>query len=322
MRKLFANLILILFLFTITGCANSFNNPNPDGKNYNLFLIDDNDVICNEFNKEYQSGTKITFESSVVYDASYSVYLNNKKIQPIKTENRTHYYEFTMPNQDVVIYTSFNHQPLKKQYSFSDLYDWTKSLSNVKNVAVYIKNDSFKEFSKVYYISNKTDVNKLIDVLDQSLVMQFYHEEISKDPNLVIKYNTDSNSYSLKFIDNILIYEENNRTEYYKIKNEQYEIIQKFIFESHEITYKFEYNGKSSDIKKVNGDSFVKKFNKINAVEFIKYSGVEFSTVDAEYYIDSVYGKIELITKDIFRLNGNYFQIIDGNIFWPVQYVK
>ena len=87
------------------------------------------------------------------------------------------------------------------------------------------------------------------------------------------------------------------------------------------VTYSFIYDGLSSDVKKSDDDSFSITYFNINSVEFVPYNGAEID-FDATFYLDSRYGKINLLTPTVFELNGTYYQIVSGEEYWAYNYCQ
>jgi hypothetical protein len=53
----------------------------------------------------------------------------------------------------------------------------------------------------------------------------------------------------------------------------------------------------------------------MDSVEFIPYTGEPIEAT-AEFYIDSGYGKINLLTPTYFELNGICYEIVYDNGYW------
>ena len=87
------------------------------------------------------------------------------------------------------------------------------------------------------------------------------------------------------------------------------------------ITYSFKYDGRSSDIKRYDDESFSIDYFSIGSVEFIPYEGEPIET-NSPYYLDSGYGKINLLNSTVFELNGEYYEIISGAENWAYKHCK
>jgi DNA helicase HerA-like ATPase len=59
----------------------------------------------------------------------------------------------------------------------------------------------------------------------------------------------------------------------------------------------------------------------ISDIEFIPYEGDTFDS-NSTFYLDSRYGKINLLSSTIFELNGIYYEIVSGSEYWAYDYCR
>ena len=168
----------------------------------------------------------------------------------------------------------------------------------------------------------------MLDILKQPLVK---YDSIESDRphednitpielRTTIIYYIGEYAFSLNFTNNMLYWNDFSTSQRFKFKDDNF-VVPYAALEYESKTYKFEYDGLSSDVKRIDDDSFVERFFNINSIEFIEHNG-GIPGVNPVYYLDSRYGKIELITSNIFRLNDKYYKVIEGTDYWAYNYCQ
>ena len=87
------------------------------------------------------------------------------------------------------------------------------------------------------------------------------------------------------------------------------------------VTYSFRYDGYSSDVKSYDDEGFAIRYFQISSVEFVPYEGESIDTA-SPFYLDSRYGKINLISPTVFELNGEYYEIVSNAQYWAYTYCR
>lgn len=229
-----------------------------------------------------------------------------------------------MPEENVTIHLTYDQFYGKDQYVFSDLH----SLKFMKNevIKVSVKTTNYAEkysFIETRYSSLQSDIDNFKAIVDQRLIKAdnsiasnaIYGNEYS------FYYNTESHGERidvLEFNDAFFTWNDFSSWQAFKFEDENY--ILPIIEEPELITYSFKYDGHSSDVKRYGDESFSIDFFNIREVEFVPYKGEPIETNSA-FYLDSGYGKINLLNPTIFELNGEYYEIISGMEYWAYTYL-
>ena len=193
-------------------------------------------------------------------------------------------------------------------------------------IKVSVKTTNYAEkysFIETRYSSLQSDIDNFKAIVDQRLIKAdnsiasnaIYGNEYS------FYYNTESHGDRidvLEFNDAFFTWNDFSSWQAFKFEDENY--ILPIIEEPELITYSFKYDGHSSDVKRYDDESFSIDYFNIREVEFVPYQGKPIETNSA-FYLDSGYGKINLLNSTIFELNGEYYEIISGVEYWAYTYL-
>ena len=354
MKKILISMFLFLFALCFIGCDGGkilpigcihqdFNKDNvcdKCGKDdigssgsvltdmYSVEVTGSTDSLKERIPELIQAGSKVEIKANPVTDITLHVFINGEEVKMSHFDSDYWGFEFIMPEENITIHLTYDQFYGKNDYTFSELYYWVDSLKNVDKVAIYNKDYTYKSFSEIYYITKQSDIKCMIDILKQPLIKYdsiesdglLYDNIIPIEFRTTIIYYEGEYAYSLNFTNNMLYWNDFSTSQRFKFKDDNY-VVPNAILEYESKTYKFEYDGLSSDVKKIDDDSFVERFFNINSIEFIEYDG-GIPGVKPIYYIDSRYGKIELIDEHIFKLNEKYYKIATGTEYWAYNYCQ
>ena len=295
---------------------------------YIVTVTGSTDSLIEQIPELIQAGSKIEIKAHPVTDITLHVFINGEEVMMSHFDSDYWGYEFIMPKENITIYLTYDQFYGKNDYTFSDLYYWVDELENVDKVAIYNKDYTYQSFSEIYYLTKQSDINRMLDILEQPLEKyesnEFdkpeYNDIIPIEFNTTIIYYAGEHYYELNFRNNLLHWNDFSTSQLFKFKDPNY-LVPNSALEYESKTYKFEYDGLSSDIRKISDDSFVDRFFNINEIEFIEHNG-GIPGVNPIYYVDSRYGKIELIDAHIFKLNNKYYKIVEGSDYWAYNNSK
>lgn len=295
---------------------------------YSVEVTGLNDSLMEQIPTLIKAGSRIEIKAYNITDITLHVFINGEEVKISHFDSDYWGFEFIMPEENITIHLTYDQFYGKDDYTFNELYYWVDNLENVDKVAIYNKDNTYKSFSEIYYLTNQADINRMLDILKQPLE-KYDSIELDKPQydnitpiefRTTIIYYEGEYAYALNFANNMLYWNDFSTSQRFKFKDDNF-IVPNVALEYESKTYKFEYDGLSSDVKRIDDDSFVERFFNINSIEFIEHDG-GIPGVNPIYYIDSRYGKIELITSNIFRLNDKYYKVIVGTDYWAYNYCQ
>lgn len=343
MKKLFA-LLLTLSIITcvLGGCAflDDFISDISDGENSNIDNTDEDSLpegyysvkvtgskssLMKKIKKSYKAGTLVQIKAYPVTDVTLHIFVNGEEIPMYHFDSDYWGYQFIMPEEDVTIHLTYDQFYGKEEYGFDELYVYMMYLEkygdSINKICTRTYNtDERYSLVENRYSSKEVDIENFKDIFNQRLLKVDDNEIL--DTSIETSYTffyEDSGFGELYFYDNYYHWNDFSSFQIFKFKDESYSIP---VIENPDlITYSFIYDGLSSDIKKYGDDSFSERFFNIDDIEFVPYEGEKIDT-QPEYYVDSRYGIIKLITATIFELNGEYYEILSGENYWAYKYCK
>ena len=319
MKKIFAILLLIsISLCLLVGC-------NGIGNYYSVKVTGNTLSLVYPIMPFYQSGTIVKIKAYPVTDVSLHVFVNGEEIPMSHYDSDYWEFEFVMPDENVNIHLTYDRFYGKDEYAFKDLYHLYFMEYNVTKV--YVKTTNYAEkysFIETRYSTRQSDIDNFKAITQEKLIKAdnsitsgaIYGNEYG------FYYNIESQGERIDFLsfnDTFLTWNDFSTWQAFKFEDENY--VLPTIEDPDLITYSFKYDGLSSDIKRYDDEAFSKKYFQINSVEFIPYEGEAIES-SSPFYLDSRYGKINLISSTIFELNGEYYEIISGADYWAYIYCK
>lgn len=319
MKKILAILLLIsIILCLLVGC-------NGVGNYYGVKVTGDKDSLMQPIMPFYQSGTVVEIKAHPVTDVSLHVFVNGKEIPMSHYDSDYWGFEFVMPEENVTIHLTYDQFYGKDNYEFNDL----NSLDFMRNevLKVSVKTTNYQEkysFIETRYSSRQSDID-IFKAITQENLMKADNSIASNaiyGYEYAFFYNTESQGERidvLEFNDSFFTWNDFSSWQAFKFEDENY--VLPTIEDPDLITYSFKYDGRSSDIKRYDDESFSIDYFSIGSVEFIPYEG-EPIKANSPYYLDSGYGKINLLNSTVFELNGEYYEIISGAENWAYKHCK
>ena len=337
MRKFIIYLVLIVFgLFLVScnslcdecidinkdyicdECGGSIGRTGPIIDSYfKVEVTGSKDSLVKNLKSLYKAGEKVEIKAYQVTDVTLHVFVDDVEIIRKKSDSDYLEFEFIMPKKNITIHLTYDRFYGKNNYSFEELYYYLDNIETKTNkVSMQIINyDEKNSFIENRYSADIEVINDFKNIINKDLVKVNKNGSTGKGKRVVYNYIFNDNVFQqLNFDNNYLAWNDFSSYQLFTFLDTNYTL--PYIENPDLITYQFRYDGLSSDIKKMSDDSFVERFFNIECIEFIPYNG-SLPSVDAEYYLDSRYGKIELISLTIFRLNNNYYEILSGFEYWP-----
>ena len=348
MKKVLVSMFLLVFGLCLVGCEMFCKDHIDENNDYycdkcggglgktpvikeSYFKVEvtgSTDSLMENIPELIQAGSKVEIKAYPVTDITLHVFINGEEAKMSHFDADYWGFEFTMPKENITVHLTYDQFYGKDEYTFSDLYYWVDNLENVDKVAIYNQDCSYKNFSEIYYLTKQSDINRMLDILKQPLEKyDSIESDRPQEDNITpiefrttIIYYVGEYAYSLNFTNNMLYWNDFSTSQRFKFKNDNF-VVPNAALEYESKTYKFEYDGLSSDIKRIDDDSFIERFFNINSIEFIEHDG-GIPGVNPTYYVDSRYGRIVLIGSHIFELNGKYYKIIEGIDYWAYNYCQ
>lgn len=319
MNKIISLLLLIFIgLSLLTGC-NVLDNF------YTVKVTGSKDSLMEPIKSRYQAGTIVEIKAHPVTDISLRVFVNDEEIPMSHFDSDYWGFEFVMPEENVTIHLTYDNFYGKEEYVFDDLCSLKFLTNEITKVSIRTTNYSEKySFIETKYSFKQEDIDNFKAIVDQKLIKAdnnaasdaIYGNEYS------FYYDSESHgeiSETLEFNDEFFTWNDFSSWQAFKFEDENY--VLPTIENPDFVTYSFKYDGRSSDVKKYDDESFSIQYFKIASVEFIPYEGESLGT-DSRFYLDSGYGKINLLSPTVFELNGEYYEIISGMEDWAYYYCR
>lgn len=219
------------------------------------------------------------------------------------------------------------HDPFygKDEFYFAEICHWGDEELDINKVSIRTTNrkDGYS-FIETRYSTKQEDIENFKTLINQKLI-KVDKNAVSDIDYLNVYGVFYSSSYSSNNFDGLVFYDEFynwydfDTFQFFKLEDENF-VLPK-IENPDLVTYSFDYDGYSSDVKKRDDPSVSFHYFGIASVEFVPYVGEDID-IKPDYYIDSRYGFIYLLTPTIFRLNGQYYEIVSGETYWAYNYLQ
>ena len=271
----------------------------------------------------YRAGTVVEIKAYPVTDVSLHVFVNDEQIPMSHFDSDYWGYEFVMPEENVTIHLTYDRFYGRDEFGFDELYGYMMYLKHHENdinkicIKTYNLDEKYS-FVENRYSSNKTDIENFKDIFNQRLI------KIENDATIDTSYRKSYSFYyedyefgELYFYDQYYHWNDFSSYQLFRFLDSNY--VLPTIEDPDFITYSFIYDGRSGDVKKYGDPAFSIRYYSSDSVEFVPYEGEEIH-IDPTFYLDSRYGKINLLTPTIFELNGEYYEIVSNTAYWAYNY--
>ena len=318
MKKLLAVLLLIsISLCLLVGCTGS-------GSFYTVKVTGSVGSLMAPIMPIYQAGTVVKIKAHPVTDITLHVFVNDKEIPMSHFDSDYWGYEFIMPEENVTVHLTYDGFYGRDVYGFDELCYGLEHLDNeVTKVSIRTINyDEKYNFVVTKYSSRQEDIEIFKDIIKQKLIKADNNDASNANNGYEFSfyYNTESHGEMvevLNFNDSFFTWNDFSTWQAFKFEDENYRL--PTIENPDLVTYSFIYDGLSSDVKKYDDESFSVRYFEIDSVEFIPYEGEEIN-IEPVFYLDSRYGKINLLTPTLFELNGVFYEIVSDTTYWAYNY--
>ena len=319
MKKILVYLLLLFNLFALVGCEDNVFDV------YRVTVTGSKDSLMEPIKTFYKAGTVVEIKAYPVTDVTLHVFVNDEQIPMTHFDSDYWGYKFTMPAQDIVIHLTYDSFYGRDEYTFDEVWN-TRFLNNeISKVAVktfdYTKDYSFVVTKYSYKLE---DIIRFKEIVNQKLLKVNEEDIVRTNLRHEIMFFVDDEHHGefaevLNFNDDLFVWNDFASWQAFRFADEAY--ILPAIENPDFITYSFIYDGLSSDVKSYDDESFTERFFNISNIEFIPYEGDTFDS-NSTFYLDSRYGKINLLSSTIFELNGIYYEIVSGSEYWAYDYCR
>ena len=319
MKKYIAVLILVsLCLCLLVGC-------NGIGDYYSVNVTGSEDSLMEPIKISYKAGTIVEIKAHPVTDVSLHVFVNGEEIPMSHFDSDYWGYEFVMPEENITIHLTYDQFYGKEEYEFNDLCSLKFMENEISKVSVKTTKYAGKySLIETRYSFRQEDIDNFKAIVRQKLIKidNSIASNAAFGNEYSFYYDTESHGEMievLKFNNAFFTWNDFSSWQAFKFEDENY--VLPIIENPDLITYSFKYDGLSSDVKRYDDESFSIDFFSIGSVEFIPYEGEPIET-NSPFYLDIGYGKINLLSSDIFELNEQYYQIVSGEEYWAYSYCR
>ena len=289
---------------------------------YKVSVTGSKDSLMESLRPTYEAGTLVEIKAYPVTDVSLHVFVNGEEIPMSHWDSDYWGFEFIMPAEDITVHLTYDQFYGRTEYSFDELCWWLNRLDRGVFKVCTKTTDYSKKYSLIEnrYSFKEEDIENFKAIFEQELIKVDDSEASNSNFGYEYVFYYDEEQYSsINFGDEYYHWNDFSSWQAFKFKDESY--VLPTIENPDFITYSFQYDGRSSDVKRNDDESFLMRYTMIDSVEFIPYEGDSFVS-DSPFYLDSGYGKINLLSPTIFELNGEYYEIISGVEYWAYNYCK
>ena len=310
-------LIAVLSLSLLCGCDGM-------GNFYTVKVTGDVLSLMTPIMPFYQAGKVVRIKAYPVTDVSLHVFVNGEEIPMSHYDSDYWGFEFVMPEENITIHLTYDQFYGRDEYSFDELcWDIDNLENEISKVSVRTINYKDKySFIETRYSYKQEDIDNFKAIVNQKLIK--YEGDSSADYGREFSFYYDMEKYgerltSLYFSGDLYWWNDFSSFQLFRFEDTSYCL--PTIEDPDLITYSFDYDGRSSDVKSYDDESFAIRYFSIGSVEFVPYEGESLDT-DSHFYLDSRYGKINLLSQTVFELNGEYYEIVSGVDSWAYTYCQ
>ena len=318
MKRFIALLLLVaLMLSALSGCG--------VGGFYTVTVTGSKDSLMIPLMPVYRAGTVVKIKAYSVTDVTLDIFVNGEKIPMTHFDSDYWGYEFVMPEENVTVHLTYDPFYGKDDYTFEELHYGLDLLDNSINmVSLRIENhqEGVYALTETRYSYKQEDIDNFKDIINQPLTKRTKNSgQIASYAYKYSFYDTKDSEGSiiapLTFYDEFFHWNNFAQSASFQFIDENY--VLPTIDEPDYVTYSFEYYGRGSYVKSYDDEDFSMRFFLYDYFEFVKYQG-DAPEMEYTFYIDSDYGRINLIDETLFEMNGVYYEIIKDSTYWAYNY--
>lgn len=316
--------IALLLIATLSICSLSSCGI---GGFYSVTVTGSRNSLIRPLMPAYRAGTVVEIQAHPVTDVSLHVFVNDEEIPMTHYDSDYWAYEFVMPEENVTVHLTYDPFYGKNEYSFYELHGGLDLLDgSINMVSLRIENhtDGVYDLIETRYSYKQEDIERFKAIVDQDLTKRTKNNgQLATYAYSYSFYDTEESEVSiiepLCFYDEFFHWNNFSQSQSFQFVDESYAL--PTIDDPDLITYSFMYDGRSSDVKRYDDKLFAIRYYMYSEIEFVPYSG-EISDGEFIFYLDSRYGKINLVSQTIFELNGVYYEIISDTTYWAYNLVN
>ena len=294
---------------------------------YKVSVTGDKSDLIEPINSSYAAGSTVVIKAYPVCDAELYVFVNGKKIRCTHSDSDYRSFEFVMPEEDISIHLTYDQFYGKDEYEFNEV-NWSYEIYSeyeITKVAITTTNRTDENsFITTHYSTSQEDIDNFRNIFSQKLIKIDNSVASSPASEHKISLYFKTSDYrdtvlTFDFNDDYFTYTDFSSWQAFKFYDPDFHL--PTIKNPDLITYSFEYKYSANKIKQHNNGAISIPYYNINSIEFIPYNNPEM-TFEPKFYVESHYGKINMITETIFELNGEFYEIVYGADYWAYSYIK
>lgn len=310
------SLCILLVALSILACVSSCDISSLTNSFHRVTVTGSENALAEPLKPFYAAGDTVRIKAYAVTDVSLYVFVNGERVSMCNADFDYWEYEFIMPDEDITVHLTFDRFYGRDEYDFKELYWFTNGAEDSITMVI---TETCDIADKTGFIVRKTsthpdDIAAFREILSQKMVKA--PDGVLENESVKTKYMFAANGLPegvFSFTGNYLWWNDFASSEIFEFKDKSFTL--PTINHPEKTVYMFQYDGRSSDVKSYLDPTFSLRYTDIGSVEFVPYEGVAIES-EAVFYLDSRYGKINLIDETIFELNGNYYKIVKGKDYW------
>jgi len=302
------------------------------GDYYELEVTGSKNELLTPLRSHYPAGQEVTFELPILCDAGIYVFLNGKQIDEDSYDSDLgiRYFKFVMPAEKATLHLTFDKFYGVDYYDFKDVCsDYSIITSRgIDKVALRIYDyEDGTPFITTHYSTKAEDIERFQGILNNRLMK--VDSDRTADRHLYryyVFYNVDYSPRENAYVDQ-LRGQIDFVGDYYSYLWNMTSMPQSFAFvddgytlptvEDPDLTtYSFKRTHKKCYIKSYGGDLIPIMYTSLESIEFIPYTGSGDELLNIGYFLDTEYGRIDLLSPTVFGFDGKYYEIVKNANYW------
>lgn len=140
---------------------------------YNVTVTGVDHLFYEQLKDKYKAGTEVEVKLNVITDVGLYVFVNDKRVTQSHYDSDYWGYKFTMPEEDIEVYITFDAYHGVELCNFDEVFYWVNYLKNGEVVKIKCETDfnnpNLGISPEINYITDKEEIENICAVFDSKL---------------------------------------------------------------------------------------------------------------------------------------------------------